>query len=193
MKDGVLRYFQKNIADVTPVPKPMKQSLVVILIGISSITAFPQKETSRKNDRVILLNSSGLAIDTLNKKSFYFIKNDTLTRFLIGKSHSPDQCSSFSVVRQQFKKEKNGFEQFGTRKIVLGSKCSSLWSEESSIYCLRLADFRLNAQTVSITIIDSNDKKIKARVEGNHNFEIQLKEKMDKFISNVECNDVRIE
>ena len=162
----------------------MRPLLIVIFIGVSLARVFAQNE--------ILKNSTGHVTDTLDNNSLFFIKNDTLTRFLVGKAQSTDHCSSFSIVRQQYKKEQDGFHQLGTRTIVISSKCSNLWKEDN-VYCLRLIDFKLRKETVHIAIVDSDDNKLKTRLNGDNDFELQLKDKVDKFIGKVECNGVRIE
>jgi len=75
---------------------------------------------------------------------------------------------------------------------MIGSKCSSLW-DENDVYCLRLVDFKFNKGIVNIAISDSNGKRLKTKLKSDNNFEIQLKDKVDKFISKVKCNGVRIE
>jgi hypothetical protein len=162
----------------------MRPLLIIIFTGISLTRVFAQNE--------VLKNSDGHLTDTLDGNSLFFIKNDTLTRFLLSKAQSTDHCSSFSIVRQQYKKGQDGFRQLGTRTIVISTKCSNLWNEDN-VYCLRLADFKLRKGTVNIAIVDSYEKKLRARIKGNNDFEFQLKDKVDRFISKVECNGVRIE
>ena len=169
----------------------MRQLLIIIFIGVISIEAFSQKTIVLDHDRLILKSKDGIITDTLDSNSFYTIKNDTLTRFLIGKSSSTDQCSSFSIIRELYKKENYGFGQFGTRTIRIISKCSSLWNEDP--FCLRLGKFKVSNGTVHAVITDSDDKKLRVKLEGDKNFEIRLKNKVDTFISRSECNGVRIE
>jgi hypothetical protein len=162
----------------------MRPLLIIIFIGVSLTRVFAQTE--------ILGNGDGHVTDTLDDNSLSFVKNDTLTRFLIGKAQSTDHCSSFSIIRKQYKKEQVGFRQLETRTIVINTKCSNLWNEDN-VYCLRLVEFKLRKGTVNIAIVDSDDKKMKTRIKGDNDFEFQLKDKVDKFISKVECNGVRIE
>lgn len=158
--------------------------IIIIFLGVCWTQAFAQN--------AILKNSEGHPTDTLDDKSLFFIKHDTLTRFLIGKVQTTDHCSSFSIIRQKYKKEQGGFRQLGTRTIVISNRCSNLLNVDN-VYCLRLVDFKIIKETVKITIADSNDKKLRTKLKGDKDFEIHLKDKIVKFISNVECNVVRIE
>ncbi len=158
--------------------------LLVIFIGLCWTQAFSQN--------AILKNNEGHPTDTLYNNSLFFIKHDTLTRFLIGKVQTTDRCSSFSIIRQKYIKEQDGFHQLGTRTIVISNRCSNLLTADN-VYCLRLVDFKIIKETVKIAIADSNDKKLRTKLKGDKDFEIQLKNKIDKFVSKVECNVVRIE
>jgi len=165
----------------------MRLLWIILFIGVTLGTL-----AQTDKDRLILRSKNGIVTDTLTDNSFYFIKNDTLTRFLIAKSSSPDNCSSFSIMRELYKNDNSGFEQLVTRTIRINSKCSSLWSNDAP-YCIRLEDFKLTKGTARFTLIDSNDKKLKIKIIGDNDFEIYLKDKVDKFIDNAKCNGVRIE
>jgi hypothetical protein len=169
----------------------MKQVLIIFLIGISSIRTFSQENIASEFNSGILKTKGELVTDTLDNKSLYIIKRDTLTRLLIEKSSSTDRCSSFSIIRELYKKEKNGFKRVKARRISIGSKCTSLWS--NNVYCLRLIKFKFKNGKVHIIITDSNVKKLKTRLRCDNNFEIQLKTQLDKFINNIECNGVQVE
>jgi hypothetical protein len=165
----------------------MRLLFLVFFIWINPVKTTAQDD----RDRIILINESGLIIDTLTNKSLYFIKDDTLTRFLLAKTFSPDNCPSFSIIRGLFKKDDLGYRQLGTRKIIINSKCSSLWND--SVYCIRLEDFKLKKGTSNFKITDSSDKRLKVKIKGDNDFEINLKDRLDKFIDNSECNGVVIE
>jgi hypothetical protein len=163
----------------------MKPFLIVVFVCVILNDVFSQES-------LILRDVSGYPTDTLGAGSLFFIRNDTLTRFVISKGSSPDHCSTFSIARGRYLKGDDGFRQLGIKTIVIGSKCSSLWSEDK-IYCLRLEKFKISKYTVSLTITDSNDQKLRARLKGGNDFETQLKDKVDNFINSVDCNGVTVE
>jgi len=66
-----------------------------------------------------------------------------------------------------------------------------LWNEDP--FCLRLDKFKVNNGTVHAVITDSDDKKVRVKLEGDKNFETRLKDKVDTFFSRSECNGVWIE
>ena len=163
----------------------MRIFLSILFVSVSLIGTLAQ-------ERVVISGKDGQNIDTLDNRSIYSIKGDTLTRFIRAKSHSPDQCSSFSLIREQHTREGKEFRHLRTRKIVIMSTCSSLLTDDNA-YCLQLVDFKLNNGTAKIVLADSNDRKLRTKIKVDNNFEIRLKAKVDKFIDRQDCNGVRIE
>ena len=139
----------------------------------------------------LLTSRNFITRDTLTKDSFYFIKNDTLTRFKIGKLQALDHCSSYSIIREVYKKEHTLYRQFSTKTIKLYSTCTSLVSDR--VYCLRLIQFKLRKETVTLTMVDSDEKKLKVRLTVKDDFETRLKNKLDAFVTRVECNVIKVE
>lgn len=164
----------------------MRQLLIVFILGACTLNVLSQ-------ERLLLTNPDGHMTDTVDMGSRDFIKKDTLTRFLLGKSFSPDRCSSFSIVRKQYVKEQDGFRQFSTKTIKVDSKCSSLWRDGDDVYCLHLGKFEVRNGTVRILITDSDEKKLRATLKANRDFENRLKDRINKFINRSDCNGVRIE
>jgi hypothetical protein len=162
----------------------MKELLIIVFVWCLSIVTFSQG--------IVLRDQDGHVVDTLRNELFYVIRNDTLTRYQFGKSLSPDKCSSFSIIRKIFIGEAKDFRLIMANKIVIESKCSSLLTNDDA-YCLHLTDFKFNKNRIKISIVDSEDRTLKARIKRPEHFEAQLKYMLEKFISRQECIVVTVE